>query len=294
MNLLITTCANYKRSDLEVFVKSFRGHVKNTELVVFTNNLDQETVKWLKGVGATLEPMQIAGWKRGLFNRYAKLTKRNPLRFLPRPLALRWAWHLAPIMSLRFLYYRRWLSQQAGKYEKVFITDSKDVVFQSDPFSCLQNEELQFFLENHSIGAPNDVNAIWMSWVYPPQESRFLFGQLNSCAGTTLGSASGMLSYLKSMNEEFVRAVLTPRHGEDQAMHNMILRRENCDFQRRVVPNAEGAVLTVLGCPPEDYTLGPDDLVRNKQGEVIPVLHTYDRFPELVKAQRRRLGLNIN
>jgi hypothetical protein len=291
MNAVITACANYNSIDLEAFFQSLQRCVKNYKCIVFTHNLTKDTIQWLRDLGAELVPMQIGGWQRGIFNRFARFTDRNPLRYLPKEMAFELAFHTAPIMSLRFLYYREWLSQRAGEYDKVFITDLKDVVFQDDPFSYLQQQEVQFFLESQEIGCANDVNSIWMDRIYSRQQSRGMLGKINSCAGTTLGSSRSILKYLEEMNREFINAIQTPKSGEDQAMHNMILRREHASFQRRAVPNAEGAVLTVLNTPESEYVLGADDLVRNKAGVVIPVLHTYDRYPDLVVAQKRRLGL---
>jgi hypothetical protein len=291
MNAVVTTCVNYASYDLRAFFVSVKRHVPNCTCIVFTHNLTKDTVQWLRDQGAELVPMQIGGWRRGLFNRFARFTDKNPLRYLPEKLALRLAFHTAPIMSLRFLYYREWLNRHVADYDKVFITDLKDVVFQDDPFSYLQQQEVQFFLESQEIGCANDVNSIWMDRIYSRQQSRGMLGKINSCAGTTLGSSRSILKYLEEMNHEFINAIRTPKSGEDQAMHNMILRRDHASFQRRAVPNGEGAVLTVLNTPESEYVLGEDDLVRNKAGVVIPVLHTYDRYPDLVVAQKRRLGL---
>jgi len=291
-NLILTTCANYQVKDLEKFFISLARHVTNYQCVVFTHNLAPATMLWLREQGAVLLPMRIGGWQRGIFNRYLKFTNANLLRFLPGRVAMRLAFHTAPIMSLRFLYYHEWFCRHAKEFEKVFITDLRDVVFQDDLFPLLQKDEVQFFLENQEIGCANDVNRIWLDAIYARKKSEFLDGLVTSCAGTTLGSASAIKFYLDKMVGEIIGADGYLHYGEDQAMHNMILRRESADFARNPVPNAEGAVLTVLSIPPQDYQLGPDDLVRDKSGRVIPVLHTYDRFPELLAAQHRRLGID--
>ena len=291
MNLILSTCANYKKNDLEIFFTSLTRHVEDYRCIVFTHNLTKDTAQWLRDQGAELVSMQIGGWRRGLFNRFARFTDKNPLRYLPKKLALRLAFHTASMMSLRFLYYREWLNRHAGEYDKVFITDLKDVVFQEDPFEYLKEDEVQFFLENQEIGCANDSNRKWLDLIYTHTKSCFLNGKICSCAGTILGTAKFMNIYLSEMQLEVISARRLLNYGEDQAMHNMILRREHASFQRRAVPNAEGAVLTVLNTPESEYVLAADDLVRNKAGIVIPVLHTYDRYPELVAAQRRRLGL---
>lgn len=291
MNLVLTSCANYSIRDLEVFFLSLKRHVSNFHCVVLTHNLTVDTLKWLHQQGVEIVPMQIGGWQRGLYNRYAKLTDRNPLRYIPETVAKRLAFHTAPIMSLRFLYYQDWLSRHAAEYDKVFVTDLKDVVFQEDPFPFLSNQEVQFFLENQKIGSLNDSNRKWLDKIYSPVKSQFLNNMTISCAGTILGDSESMNAYLIDMRKEVISAKGILNYGEDQAMHNMILRREHASFQRHAVPNAEGAVLTVLNTPETEYTLGANDLVLNKAGVVIPVLHTYDRFPVLLSAQKRRLGL---
>jgi hypothetical protein len=292
VNLILTTCANYQRTELEVFVISLRKHVKNAQLVVFTNNVGTETQWWLREQGAILVPMQIGGWKRGVFNRFAKLTSRNPLRYIPRVFANELAFHTASLMSLRFLYYRKWLEHAYHDYRKVLITDCRDVVFQKDPFPYITSREVIFFLESKPIDYGPKSNRYWLDQVYTRSESDFLTGMLVACAGTTLGTSREIVKYLDAMQAEILRARKIMHYGEDQAMHNMILRRKEAEFARRTESNAEGAVLTIMGCPTTDYISGPDNLVRNRKGQVIPLLHMYDRVPELIKAQRERLCLD--
>jgi hypothetical protein len=62
-------------------------------------------------------------------------------------------------------------------------------------------------------------------------------------------------------------------------------------FQRIVVPNANGEVLTVLNSRSSTYSLREDGCIVDVSTRPIPIVHTYDRFPELVSAQRKRLGL---
>ena len=290
-NLILTSCAGYNKSHLEMFFVSLKKHVKNYECIVFFSNLTNSTIRYLQSEGAVLLPMKISGKMRGAFNRYKNIGHSNFLKFFPEKIATALAFHSSPIMSLRFLYYDQFIRKNESLYEKVLITDVRDVVFQADPFECIQEQEVQFFLESNTLGIPGDVNKTWLDWIYKCSSTSFLIGKKIACAGTTLGSAKLIPRYLEAMRKEIINAERFPYGGNDQGMHNMILWRERSEFKKTTIENAQGAVFMAIGAPKDLYKIDDKGFLLDGTGRVVPLLHTYDRFPEMVSTQRNRLGL---
>ena len=164
-------------------------------------------------------------------------------------------------------------------------------MFQADPFDCIQEHEIQFFLESNTLGILGDVNKTWLDWIYKCSSTSFLIGNKIACAGTTLGSAKVIPRYLEAMRKEIINAERFPYGGNDQGMHNMILWRERSEFKKTTIENAQGAVFMAIGAPKDLYKIDDKGFLLDGTGRVVPLLHTYDRFPEMVSAQRNRLGL---
>lgn len=293
-NLILTSCAGYDWSQIEMFFVSLKRFVKTARCICFTFNVSTETLQKMQSYGVEIIPMELATPVRKIFNILKKVSNRNFFSKAPLPIAEFVCLHSSHIVTFRNFYYYELLKTQNNVHSVLF-TDIQDVVFQADPFESLPNKRgVYFYLEDEvnnrirTIVSPNDE---WYRKYLGPEKTLFLDEKISSCAGTTIGSFQPMLMYLKTFKSLAAKSLVYADYGSDQAIHNFMLYMNEAPFQRIVVPNANGEVLTVLNSRSSTYSLREDGCIVDVSTRPIPIVHTYDRFPELVSAQRKRLGL---
>jgi len=105
------------------------------------------------------------------------------------------------LLSSRFLMYLEFLSRQHDRYDRVMLTDIRDVVFQSDPFAGLGDVSIIFAREPVLI-RECPINTAWVRDAYGEAVYDNIKDYWASCAGTTVGTTSGILEYLAAMTDE--------------------------------------------------------------------------------------------
>jgi hypothetical protein len=260
-NLVMGVATGYDRKALAPFVCSLRKAGYQGDVVLFVNQLDAETAKFLEDHRVWAEP-----WD-GMFLPFDLLLGRNVTfyNFLVRPeTALR------------------------GPYSHVLLTDVRDVFFQADPFLPAPETELEFFLEDDSRRVGNcSFNSTWVRMAFGEQVLREMGERRISCAGTVLGTWRGILEYLLHMQILATQAKPTARFvkGVDQGLHNLLLHRNLLDSSA-VAEN--GARVFTLGYVGETgIRMTEDGRVADLHGRVSPLVHQYDRHPGLAERVRR-------
>jgi hypothetical protein len=294
-NLILTCASGYSWKKLAPFAVSFAKHVDNADCVCFIDRLGDDVIRRLADHNITTLPMSFATNARRVIQRLRKLSDRNLFRSLPRLFRRAVAKHSADLVAARNLYYEDFVSTCSSR--RVFLTDMSDVVFQANPFNFASDDSpledvVQFFMEDGTLFGRNaGQNDAWVKKWYGDCVVAQLKGKVTSCAGTVLGSRDAILRYLQLMTDEISKLPYYAQYGSDQAVHNKILYDGTNALQKRLVANDVGLVLTVLNCDSSSYSLRGDGLVVNRRGSIIPVLHTYDRVPELFHGQCERLGI---
>jgi len=184
------------------------------------------------------------------------------------------------ISGSRYCYYYEYLMANQNKYNLVLITDVRDVLFQADPFAAISsNDLLNFYSEAHSI-ADSFYTSYWLRHAFGKKALAQIVDKVSICSGTTIGGVDPIMNYLQEMikMQAKITAGLTGLGGFDQGVHNYLVH--NNYFQgSNLLPNNEGEVAT-LG---ESNAIAVNDNLEltDKQGNVIPVVHQFDRFPDL-------------
>jgi hypothetical protein len=191
---------------------------------------------------------------------------------------------LLPEVARHLRYYEYLVSLPAG-VEAVMLTDTRDVVFQRDPFDFDIDGRLNCFLEDlrFTLGS-EPVNSGWVVSAFGEGGLERIADRPISCAGVTVGPVDAVVSYLETMVEWLTRVLPNPWHGSDQAVHNYVIHT-NVVSNVRLVPNGQGPVLT-MGLMPQDIT---DNALVGADGLPINVLHQYDRHPSIEELLLDRL-----
>jgi len=263
-NLIIGGFTNYGIDQLKPWVISAKEVAGiNNEVVLVVGNATQETIEWLKGQYVTVVPMmQVEG---------------------------------IPIHVLRFLSIYEYLHKHWQKYEYVITTDVKDVYFQTDPFKFLVSRKLIVASEglkykDESWGNENLFQA-YGQYVYEQFKDNEIFN---------VGTFGGQSEYVKDMVFHiFTNAINRPIPICDQAVFNVLLNTQPFkDIATKTIQWA--AELGTIMDPSKIARFRPNllfaepvwenGLLKDVNGHIFPIVHQYDRVPELKAFVQKKFG----
>lgn len=176
-----------------------------------------------------------------------------------------------------FLYYD-YLLKNGGQFDKVMLTDVRDVVFQGDPFEFDMEEAICVAMETTRLRIADDwVNSDWILLQYGEDVLKQYEFNIISCAGTSFAPVRLMLFYLKEMLREI--EVHGAGHCTDQSMHNILLHSGRLHPVKKLF-NPDGVVLSLCTC--QEFRISNNQVltVHDKQAKVI---HQYDRHKSLIE-----------
>ncbi|QDV35255.1 hypothetical protein [Tautonia plasticadhaerens] len=240
-------------------------------------------------LGVTLVPVEnVWKWTRGstLLNRlvYANLeltrrlsrggpaAHREAFSRMHRRLSADWIFPQAG----RWLALHRFLEVNSA-YRFVLGTDVRDVAFQANPFEGLALGVLHTFEQAGIRYGEDNLDTRWYTNIYrqPPPPGR-LAGRPALCCGTVLGEYPAFMELMDRWSPEIARF---PRAAIEQAMFNEVVSRD-LDPSRVVRHDlTSGPVLTLCGDHEGSWTIRDDLVVAS--GRPVPVIHMYDRVPEV-------------
>jgi hypothetical protein len=173
------------------------------------------------------------------------------------------------------------LQALSGRVERVFLADTRDVVFQGDIFQALPDIPVIFFEEGKDFSLASagwNGNAIRRTFGIP------LYDQIKHqeviCSGTVLGRHDVTLMYCweKLLLGQMVRRRHHMRSGVDQATTNVIARVDLVPSS--VVMPYDGAIATLSGHNTH-FLAVKDGRMQTADGKVPAAIHQYDRNAEI-------------
>lgn len=193
-----------------------------------------------------------------------------------------------PVVS-RYTYYLRFLRSRPGRYRRVMLSDVRDVVFQADPLANLPPAPLVCALETDRVRIGTEPsNSAWVRRFYGQPALDRLASHRVSCAGTTFGTAAGVVTYLKAMVREVVgiadRGV--GEFGPDQTAHNRLIWSGELPGVT-TTENGGGLVFTAQGEDISRFRI-TDGVLLAHDGQPVAVVHMYDRVPDLRELKAAR------
>lgn len=287
---ILTAALGYGRAELAPLVGSLSETSFSGDLVVFASGLQDSAMELLKEFGAKVvlfdypSPKQIRPTAR-----YWRIWRRLFALRLPEGMKDFLAKRVMHHTYLRFVYYRQFLRDHGEDYETVFLTDCRDVVFQSDPLSSALAPGLHVYEEDRSVRIGDcPYHRKWFNDCFGGEVLSELDRNVRICSGTVHGEVPTVLRYLDLMRE----AIFSINHMNtcgDQAIHNYLLHRGMVPGVVRH-PLGEGEVVTLGHAKFEDLQLDADGRVCDAAGRPFPVLHQYDRVPKLLERYSAKYG----
>ena len=291
-NLILGTGTGYQFDDIKPFLNSLKQIDFEGSVTLLVSDLidDKTKIELLqKGVELVYVDHRFLSFSRKYAN--SRLWK---IHYLPHKLMLgllgkgekRLKWlsryvkffHL--ISGSRYCFYYDYLLKNKDEYDKVLLTDIRDVVFQADPFAGITGSTvLNFYCEENTI-ADSFYTAYWVKHAFGKKALEQIKSEISICSGTTIGTIKEILNYLEQMI--VAQASITPRltglGGFDQGVHNYLIYNKNFP-EATITPNIEGEVATLGNAT--NIILNDEHQLVNKRHELIPVVHQYDRLPDL-------------
>lgn len=277
-NLILGAIYKYGWKDIAPFVLTAQKNVPDAEIVLLYSGLTQEKIDEIASHGVILRKMAYRD--SGVLNSWMRFWPiLKWIRFLPTPFAKKIQNRLLPFAWSRYFGYYDLLTQETEKYEYVFLTDVRDVIFQDNPFTKDLASGLNVYLEegNRTIESC-EMNRQWISEIIPSRVAVKILPNEVCCCGTVLGDTKSILAYLK----QYIRYSLNVEkllHGGDTAIHDWIVYATP-KIKKQIWKNGKGAVATLNTPQFIDVNL-IDNTIRNTKSETIPIVHQYDRIASL-------------
>ena len=252
-NLVMGTASGFDWSTLEPFVTSFARYAKNTELVLFLKNISDFTLdklqRCVKGA-LKIEPFE-----------YTTLDG-----------------------VVRFRNFKRYIDAHGDEYEQIFITDTRDVIFQGDIFEHFKGYSnfLGYAYEDDDLrGSKSGFvwNYIWFAKIFGKEEADKLLDKKIICAGSSLiGTPHEIRIFLEKLLTD------DPRMGEfayDQAAFNYLFHNKLVPIENLIEIDTYSGAIYTNGLIKDNKIRG--DFILRGDGGVPAVVHQYDRHKELIE-----------
>ncbi len=298
-NLILT--ANYAARELEMpesFLRSLRATGSQTDVVLIANHGSPADEARLSALmpGARLWvpiPKQRYRVLRRLATSFPALARamacrlRDTWRRQPkRRIAIEHrAAYLLNITCSRYFLARQFLLQVQDHYDHVMLADSRDVVFQRDPFAGLPIG-LTTGLESGLV-RDQPANCEWLHHLFgddPAFPMEDILAEKVICSGVTLGDTASVAAYLERLCAEFMDKLPRMIHRPylDQGTHIGLLRTGQI-AGAHLTSNGQDCIATLGTSDLSEFSIAPSGGLLAANGSLVSVVHQYDRHKILVK-----------
>ncbi|MDD5262152.1 MAG: hypothetical protein PHD76_09935 [Methylacidiphilales bacterium] len=280
--LVLGAAAGLKPEGLDVFINSLRntGYADSTAIVVYDS--DRELATWLKSRGVFVVAVPAPARPDNSFPSPKRISQagRNLPGFLRRRLIDPLAAARLHIRFSRYLYFNRFLRRHRDEFTHVFLADTRDIVFQADPFPALQSCDGALCLFAEDPIREQDFNTRCVLEFYGAGSLKSIGQQPGFCSGTTGGGTRAVLAYLDCMAREIIckLKILHKYDYGDQAVHIWTAWAGRLP-KYRVLENFNGPVANLGIADAGRFRWNSQGLMLNDDGSIIPVLHQYNRHP---------------
>ena len=299
--LIITAAYGYTEEHLRPLLVSARESVPETEIVVFSNKGSPGFARRIEALNPrarVLVPRDAAirnrlwfhprhaipfiagaGCALNLFSRHSGKSPWSRLRTA-----------LLHVVCARFIWAESFLDQQHTKFDYIALTDARDVVFQADPFE----DRPQHFICGQEPKKLRDChyNFKWARHLYGKEEwIDRVFDKPILCAGVTLGDNDAIRTYIRALICELgkYQRRVSGWIGPDQAILNKLLYQDKLmDFD--AAQNGDSLLATLHHSALDEFEFSEIDGLMTKDGELVKIIHQYDRNQALLKWVSQRFS----
>lgn len=251
-NLLIGTIINFGWEKIALFFKSFqRAQIRNCDCVMFIHNISLFSISKLKSYGVIIYKIP---------DKYTKMK----------------------VINYRWKLYADFLNHYPKKYNLVFHSDIRDVVFQQDIFNFYNSTKPFLGLAIEDGLLTQKLNKKWILDAYGEELFKTIQNERIICLGTLIGTQDKFkeFSYIlwKNINLIGVNKVI------DQTIGNYLIYHDKL-FNNSLIKsyNSNGPIITIGLTKRENIKLDGNNNILNGELKVASVIHQYDRKADIVQ-----------
>lgn len=266
-NLVLGTATSYDvdyiKNNVIPFVNSFKRNVFDADLVIIVSSTESPTVlQFLTNQNISFFQFPFEG-KKGYVERYNA--------------------------------YKEYLRKNK-KYERVLVTDTRDVLFQKSPFKQLNDiigdEHGVVFILEGNVGKGIAIetckyNSNWIQSCFNATVYSYTKDKYISCSGSTIGDSVSLLQYFELLSMIFSSVIdrtCENMTGIDQGAHNYLLYyyRNFIGLPFKAIPMEVGTspIGTIGYTDSWEYMLDQSGFLVFKNYQIPSVVHQYDRKEE--------------
>ena len=250
-NVIISIIKGYSWNLIKpFFISLLEANIKNCDLIMFVENLSEETLNKIKLCGA--------------------ISKDLPMKNLG----------FQDLVKYRWKIISDFLKENKDKYNLVFATDVRDVVFQKDIFQYYENSKpfIGFTLED--ITLRNPVNKNWVKqFCTSNRQYTKIADERVICGGTIISSVDKFIEF-----SDILWETISERSNIiDQGAINYLIYYKKILNDSVVITNNHGPIMTICVTKRNKISLDSDNNVLNFDGKIAAVVHQYDRKPDIVR-----------
>ena len=253
-NVIISIIKGYSWSLVgPFFISLISANIKNYDLILFVDKLSDETLNKIKLCGATIHEI--------------------PEQYLDYKELVKYKWKL----------YADFLKENKEKYNLVFTTDIRDVIFQKDIFKYFENKQnkkpfIGFTLED--INLRNPVNKHWVKqFCENNEEYNEIADKQVISGGTIISSVDIFIEFAEILWQTLEKF----SNFFDQGAINYLIYYKNILNESVIFMDNNGPIMTICVAKNNKITLDSDNNVLNFKGKVAYIVHQYDRKPDIVR-----------
>lgn len=184
------------------------------------------------------------------------------------------------ICNYRHQVYKEYL-QTKKDVERVLIVDSRDTIFQDDPFKHQLTTEVEFFMESEVYSKCDCNGNWWINGIYGQEVFNKMANEYIACAGTTMGTRDGMLFYFNEIIKEIER--MKSIRNPSQELHNPVVDQPchgyliyNGAFNKfKRYMSGYGPVATMSFH--NNMKFDKQGNLLNEDGSIVAIVHQWDR-----------------
>ena len=250
-NLVLGVAKGYGWDMLEPFVTSFEKNCRSAELILFVDDISDFTRD--------------------------RLQRAERVRVINIPAQYK----DILIIHTRWKMCADFLEQCGASYEQVFITDTRDVIFQSDIFKPFKNFQswLGYATEADDIRGTktgDKVNYEWLESCFGKDAANSLLDKKIICCGTVIGTIAEMKIFCRIMWEALKGETI---FGHEQATMNYLVYKNLLPIENLLEIDVDGEIFTMALA--DEFSVHGENILRG--GKIPAVVHQYDRHKELVE-----------
>lgn len=265
-NLLIGAFTNHNWDEIAPFFNSYvQAGFENCDCVMFVSHVLEDTVKRMEASGVIVKYIDER-YKNGFINLYR--------------------WEL----------YRDYLKEHTAEYDMICTADVRDVIFQKDIFKCyLHNEEfLGLALEDSNLTA--NFSKTWLTKLFGQEVYESIKDNPVSCNGTVWGTTGCFCKFLDMMTSYIDRSIYEQKISDQNIANYLIYYKHMLDDIPVIrSTNKDGYVMTIGFTDAKNIHTDSAGNVLNSKGEIVAVVHQYDRHPMVryIAAERFSQGMSF-